>query len=77
MAGREAWREQNSNIIEEILKRAGLSTLIGSFISEKIDPNIICTMNDEDMIRLGVTTIGDRIRLRESAKQQVRTSNVS
>jgi len=72
-----AWRELNAKLIEEILVRAGLSTLIGAFMSEKIDPTIISSMNDDDMVRLGVTTIGDRIRLRESAKQQVRTSNVS
>ena len=50
--------------LEAILERADLSTLLSRFRTEKIDATIIETMRDDDLIRLGVTTIGDRIRLR-------------
>ena len=63
--------------LREILHIAGLPALIERFIAEKIDSKLIPTLNDDDMIRLGVATIGDRIRLREEAKRklQVRTQN--
>ena len=61
-----------SGQISAILSRAGLPALTDTFLKEKIEPNIICSMTDEDLTRLGISTIGERIRLRESAKLEVR-----
>ena len=36
------------------------------FEDERVDFNVIMSDSDEDLIRLGVRTIGDRVRLRES-----------
>ncbi|XP_053383435.1 uncharacterized protein LOC123541168 [Mercenaria mercenaria] len=57
--------------VQEILHRSGLPTLKERFTAEKIDVNLISTLSDEDLVRLGVATIGDRIRLREEAKRSL------
>ena len=36
------------------------------FEDERVDFNVIMSDSDEDLIRLGVRNIGDRVRLRES-----------
>jgi hypothetical protein len=54
--------------ITKILTDAGCIALLERFVSEKVDGKILLSMADDDMIKLGVATIGDRIRLRESAK---------
>ena len=59
-----------------ILQSLGLSTLIERFERERIDHEMINTLSDGELTRLGVATIGDRHRLRrrcteETEKQQV------
>ena len=54
----------------------GLSTLKERFERERIDHEMINTLSDGELTRLGVATIGDRHRLRrrcteETEKQQV------
>ena len=70
----EKMAEPNPEDIENMLIELGLHALINNFRNEKITASILDTLNDQDLCRLGVTTIGDRLRLREHAKKmQVRT----
>ena len=50
--------------IKDVLQGIGLSTFINRFAEEKNDVDQIVGLNDEEFIRLGVSTIGDRIRLK-------------
>jgi len=60
----------------EILRKLGLEKAIKNFEAEKITLKIIPTLKDEDVKRLGVEALGDRIRLRQlCAKAIVDVSN--
>ena len=50
--------------MEDILKELHLEGLGAQFTRERIVPSTILAMNDEQIERLGVTAIGDRVRLR-------------
>ena len=56
--------------MENILNKAGLSELLQRFIAEKVEPETITVAIDLDLIRLGVATIGDRVRLREACRKR-------
>ena len=56
--------------MEDILNKAGLSELLQRFIAEKVEPETITAATDLDLIRLGVATIGDRVRLREACRKR-------
>ena len=56
--------------MEDILNKAGLSELLQRFIAEKVEPERITAATDLDLIRLGVATIGDRVRLREACRKR-------
>ena len=56
----------NDSHMEQILKSAKLERLLPRFDEENIDPNILGTLTDSELLRLGVATIGERIRLRGS-----------
>ena len=56
--------------MEDILNKAGLSELLQRFIAEKVKPETIAAATDLDLIRLGVATIGDRVRLREACSKK-------
>ena len=56
--------------MKEILKKPGLSKLLLRFIAEKVEPETITAATDMDLIRLGVATIGDRVRLREACRKR-------
>ncbi|XP_070550716.1 uncharacterized protein [Ptychodera flava] len=51
--------------MEDILRRANLSSLLPRFQEQKIESTTILSLTDGELTRLGVTTIGDRVRLRE------------
>jgi len=55
---------EEKNIMESILKDLKLESLIPKFASEKIEPENVAELSDEVLSRLGLTTIGDRHRLR-------------
>ena len=63
----------------KILEEAGLSTLLPRFNDELIEPELIVAMTDAELTRLGVTTIGDRVRLRSICrkKKDIYTENES
>ena len=66
----------NLETIFEILEKLGLNLVIKKFQDEKVDIKVVISGSDEDLIRLGVRTIGDRIRLRETCRW-VYTANSS
>ena len=55
--------------MEGLLRELNLSNLIEKFKEERIDKDAILNAIDSDLIRLGVTTIGDRIRIRELCRK--------
>ena len=66
--------------MESILQEVGLSTLSKRFADEKIDSHVILAMSDSCLMRLGVETLGDRVRLKENCKQfadEERQTNVA
>ena len=63
--------------MEDILKELHLESLIPHFLAERIEPANVAALSDEELCRVGVTTIGDRLRLRDLcavAKKIVRAS---
>lgn len=50
--------------MDSILRDLKLECLIPKFASEKIEPENVSELSDEELSRLGLTTIGDRHRLR-------------
>ena len=56
-------------IIFEILNKFGLNAVTKNFQNEKVDMKVVMPVSDEDSIRLGVRTIGERIRLREACRR--------
>ena len=63
--------------MEDILNKAGLSKLVQRFIAEKIQPETITAATDLVLIRLGVATIGVRVRLREACRKSEKKSHQS
>ncbi|CAC5404962.1 unnamed protein product [Mytilus coruscus] len=51
--------------INIILEELGLESVIPTFETEKIDLQTCMALNDTQLIRLGVNTMGDRLRLNE------------
>ena len=52
-------------IMEDILKELHLESLIPHFLAERIEPANVAALSDEELCRVGVTKIGDRLRLRD------------
>ena len=52
--------------IFEILDKLGLNLVTKKFQEEKVDIKVVISASDGDLIRLGIRTIVDRIRLREA-----------
>ena len=50
------------------MEKIGLGTLIGRFQEERIEPEIVLAMTDGELTRLGISTMGDRIRLRRTCR---------
>lgn len=54
--------------MEKILEELGLGTLTERFKEERIEPDIVLAMTDGELTRLGISTMGDRIRLRRTCR---------
>ena len=50
--------QRNRLTVNEILRSLEMSMLSQKFEDEKVDFNVIMSASDDDLIRLGVTTIG-------------------
>ena len=59
-----------SSSMEKILSELGLRAAVERFKAEKIDENVAATLSDNELIRLGVATIGDRARFRQLCRKQ-------
>ena len=62
--------------IFEILDKLGLNLVTKKCQDEKVDIKVVISASDEDLIRLVVRTIGNRIILREACKKNY-TANSS
>ena len=62
--------------IFEILHKLGLNMVSKKFQDEKFDIKVVMLASDEDLIRLGVRTVGDRIRLREACRKVTANSSL-
>ncbi|KAK3083721.1 hypothetical protein FSP39_002007 [Pinctada imbricata] len=58
-----------SNEMEKILQEIDLQALSPRFDEQKININNVLSLTDQELNRLGVTTIGDRVRLRETVRR--------
>ena len=68
MAGSSTW-------IEEILLGQNLQIAVEKFKAERIDVDNFLSLSEQQLIRLGVTTIGDRLRLTERVKSEINKLN--
>ena len=57
--------------MEEILRSLGMETILGRFQTQRMEPQTTLAASDQELIRLGVSTIGERIRLRDACKRKV------
>ena len=55
--------------MDEILTELNLETLAAVFRGEIIVPSIVQSTSNEKIVQLGVTAMGDRVRLRELCKE--------
>ena len=54
--------------MDDILRKLNLGTLVDRFNDEKVEVDTVISASDSELARLGVCTIGDRIRLRNLCK---------
>ena len=64
------WREiltkfykMASEKIKEILQKLNLGIQVEKFEQERIDPQVILASSDNELVRLGICTIGDRVKI--------------
>lgn len=57
--------------MEAILEQLGLSTLLERFSDEKVDSHVVLARSGTALIRLGVATMGDRIRMKRLCREAV------
>lgn len=60
--------------VREVLQELHMNALINTFSEEKVDLETLISCSDEELSRLGVTTIGDRIRLKDACRKKNRAS---
>lgn len=54
--------------MEAFLKEVNLEWLLSTLTNQKIEVSMLLNLNDNDLIQMGVTTLGDRIRLKHASK---------
>lgn len=60
--------------MERILRSLNLGTLVERFQAERIEADTVLSASDNELNRIGVGTIGDRIRLRDACRQSIQES---
>lgn len=60
--------------MEAILNELGLGILKETFEVERVQPEVVASLSDGNLASLGVSTIGDRIRLRELCTKSLEKS---
>ena len=78
------WREiltkfykMASEKMKEILQKLNLGIQVEKFEQERIDPQVILASSDNELVCLGICTIGDRVSLRELCRASVESDNQS
>ena len=57
--------------MDAILQSLGMETFLNRFQAQWMEPQSTVAASDQELVRLGVTTIGDRIRLRDTCKREL------
>lgn len=60
--------------MEDVLADLDLNDTIENFKSERIDLDNFLSLTEQQLIRLGVKTIGDRLRLTERVRSEIKKS---
>ena len=55
--------------MEQILQSLGMGTLLGRFQAQRMELVSVLAASDQELVRLGVTTVGERIRIRDACKK--------
>ena len=55
--------------LARICSACGIPTLLHKFEEERIDAAMVGRLSDAELVRLGVTTIGERVRLKEKVRE--------
>jgi hypothetical protein len=63
--------------MEEILRALGMGTLVERFQAQRVEPETVLAASDNELVRLGATTIGKCIHLREACKKKVEADRPS
>lgn len=63
--------------MEQILQAVNLACLLERFQAQRMEADSVLAASDQDLIRLGVSTIGDRIRLRDACRKKVEENAAS
>ncbi len=63
--------------MEQILQAVNLATLLERFQAQRTEADAVLAASDEELLRLGVSTIGDRIRLRDACQKKVEENAAS
>lgn len=68
--------EVEDHVLKRCLDEIGLSTLHTRFKEENIDHKMIESLSDNEMVRMGIQTIGDRHRLRAAVRAKTETASL-
>ena len=61
----------------QILQTVNLASLLDRFQAQRMEAESVLAASDQDLIRLGVSTIGDRIRLHDACRKKVEENAAS
>jgi len=67
----------NFTKLEVVLNKLGLGTLIQRFKDEKVDFDTLAVASESELTRLGIVTIGDKVRLRDMCKKELSRERTS
>jgi hypothetical protein len=56
---------------------AKFGDLLGRFQEQRMEQQTVLAASDQELVRLGVSTIGDRVRIREACKKKEEENNAS
>ena len=63
--------------MEQILQSLNLGTLYARFQEQRIEPETLLAASDQELVRLGISTIGDRIRIRDACKKKLEENHTA
>ena len=63
--------------MEQILQSLNLGTLYARFQEQRIEPETLLAASDQELVRLGISTIGDRIRIRDACKKKLEENDTA